>query len=300
MGFGQEKETGERLFYEVFAMTMQKDDFEQIIKEDLYSEAEAIQKEIDAAGIEDVPSAFKKSMRLKLQNRIDEYEKEKICAGLSEKDREALLLGRKLLEERSASKKSGRKKRWKIYAASAAAVLLVLTAGITSIGGAERVASVMELIIGDRKVVQVDSDEKNKVSKNEEEENAYQKIRDTFGVEPVKLIRLEKSMKFLQMDLDENLQVAEMLYQYDEKNFLYVVSAGYYNSSFGFDADDKIIDKEIVEVDGNNIELIEYEVKQTGTIKCSAHFTYQKLEYFLTGKLEIEEFKKILKNLYFL
>lgn len=300
MGFGQEKETGERLFYEVFAMTMQKDDFEQIIKEDLYSEAEAIQKEIDAAGIEDVPSAFKKSMRLKLQNRIDEYEKEKICAGLSEKDREALLLGRKLLEERSASKKSGRKKRWKIYAASAAAVLLVLTVGITSIGGAERIGSVMELIIGNRKVVQVDSDEKNKVSKNEEEENAYQKIRDTFGVEPVKLIRLEKSMKFLQMDLDENLQVAEMLYQYNEKNFLYVVSAGYYNSSFGFDTDDKIIDKDIVEVDGNDIELIEYQVKQTGTIKCSAHFTYQKLEYFLTGKLEIEEFKKILKNLYFL
>ena len=66
------------------------------------------------------------------------------------------------------------------------------------------------------------------------------------------------------------------------------------------DTDDKIIDKDIVEVDGNDIELIEYQVKQTGTIKCSAHFTYQKLEYFLTGKLEIEEFKKILKNLYFL
>ena len=107
-------------------------------------------------------------------------------------------------------------------------------------------------------------------------------------------------MTFLQMELDENLQVAELLYQYGEKNFLYVVSAGYYNSSFGFDADDKIIDKEIVKVDGNDIELIEYQVKHTGTIKCSAHFTYHKLEYFLTGKLEIEEFKKILKNLYFL
>lgn len=300
MGFGQEKETGERLFYEVFAMTMQKDDFEQIIKEDLYSEAEAIQKEIDAAGIEDVPSAFKKSMRLKLQNRIDEYEKEKICAGLSEKDREALLLGRKLLEERSASKKSGRKKRWKIYAASAAAVLLVLTVGITSIGGTERVASMIELAIVGRRVVKINSDEKHKVSESAEEGNAYQKIKDSFGIEPVKLIRLEKSMKFLQMDLDENLQVAEMLYQYEEKNFLYVVSAGYYNSSFGFDADDKIIDKEIVEIAGNDIELTKYQVKRTGTVKCSAHFTYQKLEYFLTGKLEIEEFEKILKNLYFL
>ncbi len=299
MGFGQEKETGERLFYEVFAMTMQKDDFEQIIKEDLYSEAEAIQKEIDAAGIEDVPSAFKKSMRLKLQNRIDEYEKEKICAGLSEKDREALLLGRKLLEERSASKKSGRKKRWKIYAASAAAVLLVLTVGITSIGGAGRVVSVMELIIGDRKVVQVDSDEKNKVSKNEEEENAYQKIKDTFGAEPVKIIKQEKGIKFLQMELDENLQVAEMMYQYSNRNYWYIISAGYYKSSFGHGVEDKIIDEEEIEVGGNKIELIVYRRKESGETRCSAHFTYRGLEYFMTGDAKKEDFVAILKNLYF-
>ncbi len=300
MGFGQEKETGERLFYEVFAMTMQKDDFEQIIKEDLYSEAEAIQKEIDAAGIEDVPSAFKKSMRLKLQNRIDEYEKEKICAGLSEKDREALLLGRKLLEERSASKKSGRKKRWKIYAASAAAVLLVLTVGITSTGGAERVASMIEQVVGERKVVKVNTDKENKVSENEEEENAYQKIKDSFGIEPVKLIRLEKSMKFLQMDLDENLQVAEMLYQYNNRNYWYIISAGYYKSSFGHDIEDKIIDKDEIEVNGNKIELIVYQRKESGETRCSAYFTYRDLKYFLTGDAEKKDFELILKNLYFL
>lgn len=300
MGFGQEKETGERLFYEVFAMTMQKDDFEQIIKEDLYSEAEAIQKEIDAAGIEDVPSALKKSMRLKLQNRIDEYEKEKICAGLSEKDREALLLGRKLLEERSASKKSGRKKRWKIYAASAAAVLLVLTVGITSIGGAERVSSMVELIIGERKIVKINSDKENKVSEDNEEQKAYQKIKETFGIEAVKLIRLEKGMRFLQMDLDENLQVAEMQYQYNNKNYWYIISAGYYKSSFGHDVEDKIIDEDEIEVDGNKIELIVYQRKQSGETRCSAYFTYRDLKYFLTGDAEKEEFKLILKNLYFL
>ena len=286
MGFGQEKETGECLFYEVFAMTMQKDGFEQIIKEDLYSEAEAIQKEVDVSGMEDVPDTLKKEIRLKLQNRIDEYEKERVCAGLSEKDREALMLGRKLLEERSASKKAGRKKRWKLYVASAAAVLFVVTFGFTSVGGAERVASVFEQIVGERKVVKINTDKEYKMSENEEEQKAYQKIKDTFGIEPVKIIKPEKGMKFLQMELDENLQIAEMLYQYGEKNFLYVVSAGYYNSSFGFDADDKIIDKEIVEIDGNDIELTKYQVKQTGTIKCSVHFTYRELEYFMTGKLE--------------
>lgn len=299
MGFGQEKETGERLFYEVFAMTMQKDDFEQIIKEDLYSEAEAIQKEIDAAGIEDVPSAFKKSMRLKLQNRIDEYEKEQICAGLSEKDREALLLGRKLLEERSASKKFGRKKRWKIYAASAAAVLLVLTVGITSIGGAGRVASIIEQAVGEGKVVKVNTDNENKVLEKEEEQIAYQKIKDTFGIEPVKIIKQEKGIKFLQMELDENLQVAEMMYQYSNRNYWYIISAGYYKSSFGHGVEDKIIDEDEIEVGGNKIELIVYQRKESGETRCSAHFTYRNLEYFLTGDAKKEDFVALLKNLCF-
>lgn len=300
MGFGQEKETGERLFYEVFAMTMQKDGFEQIIKEDLYSEAEAIQKEVDVSGMEDVPDTLKKEIRLKLQNRIDEYEKERVCAGLSEKDREALMLGRKLLEERSASKKAGRKKRWKLYVASAAAVLIVLTFGITSVGGAERVASAIEMMIGDRKVVKVNSDKENKVSENAEEENAYQKIKDTFGIEPVKVIKPEKGMKFLQMELDENLQVAEMMYQYNNKNYWYIISAGYYKSSFGHDVEDKILEEDEIEVDGNKIKLIVYQRKESGEVRCSASFTYRDIKYFLTGDAKKEDFELILKNLYFL
>ncbi len=299
MGFGQEKETGECLFYEVFAMTMQKDGFEQIIKEDLYSEAEAIQKEVDVSGMEDVPDTLKKEIRLKLQNRIDEYEKERVCAGLSEKDREALMLGRKLLEERSTSKKAGRKKRWKLYVASAAAVLIVLTAGITSLGGAERVASVVELIIGERKTVKVNSDSENKVSEDDEEQKAYQKIKDVFEIEPVKLIRLEKGMKFLQMELDENLQVAEMLYQYNNRNYWYIISAGYYKSSFGHDVEDKIIEEDEIEVDGNKIELIVYQRKESRETRCSASFTYRDIKYFLTGDAKKEDFEIILKNLYF-
>lgn len=281
-------------------MTMQRDDLEQVIREDLYGEAEAIQKEVDASEIKEMPDALKDDIRLKLQSRIDTYEKEQAYAGLSEEDREALMLGRKIREERSGGRKKRRKRRIRMYAASAAAVLLVLGVGMTSTGGAERIASVIEQVVGGRKVVQVDSDEENKVSENEEEERAYQEIKDTFGIEPIRLYNQKKGMKFIQMHLDDSLQVAEMIYEFDEKTLLYVISAGYYNSSLGFDGDDEIIDKENMEIEGNNIELSVYQVKGTGTIKCSAHFTYKKLEYFLAGKLDKEEFIEILKNLYFL
>lgn len=281
-------------------MTMYKDDLEQVIKEDLYREAESIQREVNASEIEEVSNTLKNDIRSKLQERIDAYEEEQAYAGLSEKDREALKLGRKLQEERSAVKEARRKRRWKMYAATAAAAVLVLTVGMTSMGGAEKFASVIEQVVGGRKVVQVDSDEGNKVSENEEEQKAYQEIKDTFGVFPVRVTNLKKGIKFIRMNMEEDLQTAEIMYQYENQTLLYVVSAGYYDSSFGFDTDDEIIDKEIMEVDGNDIELTVYKIKKTDAIKCSAHFTYQKLEYFLTGKIEKEEFKSILKNLYFL
>lgn len=281
-------------------MGMQKDDLEQVIREDLYSEAEAILREVDESGTEQMSSALKDDIRLKLQSRIDTYEKEQVYTGLSEKDREALMLGRRLQEERSDEHKARMKRRLRAYMASAAAILLVLGVGITSTGGTERIASVIEQVVGGRKVVKVNSDEENKVSENEDEQKAYQRVKDTFEVTPVKLYNQKKGMKFVQMNLDDALQIAELLYQYGDKNIWYIISAGYYDSSLGFDADDKVIDNEEIDVDGNIIELTTYQLKETKEIKYSAHFTYQKLEYFLLGDIKKKDFEVILKNLYFL
>lgn len=281
-------------------MGMQKDDLEQVIREDLYSEAEAILREVDESGTEQMSSALKDDIRLKLQSRIDTYEKEQVYAGLSEKDREALMLGRRLQEERSDEHKARRKRRLRAYMASAAALLLVLGVGITSTGGAERIASVIEQVVGGRKVVKVNSDEGNKVSESEDEEKAYQEIKDMFGMESVRLATQKKGIKYIEMNIDDDLQIAEMLYQYDNKKLLFIVSAGYYNSSFGFDTDDDVVDTEELDINGNIIELTTYRLGETNEIKCLAHFTYKKLEYFLQGSIEKEDFKLILKKLYFL
>lgn len=285
------------LFYGVFIMTMQKYDLEQVIKEDLYGEAEAILKEVDASGMEAVTGTLKDDIRRKLQERIDTYEEERTYAALSDKDKEALALGRKLQEERTAAQKT-RTKRRRLYAVSAAAVL-ALAVGMTSMGGAERIISVIEQAVGGRSVVKVNSDEENKISENEDEQKAYQKIKEAFKVAPVKVIKPEKGMKFVSMDLDESLQLAELLYQYNDSNFWYIVSAGYYDSSFGIDADDEILDKEELDVEGNMIELTTYRLKETKEIKHLAHFTCQKLEYFLLGSMEKKDFELILENLYF-
>lgn len=287
----------------IYIMANKEDRIEKKIKEDLYKKAEEIREEISRTEGSEISEELKEDIRIKLQEQIDAYEEEKAYAGLSEEDREALRLGREIRDGRKAGKAPLRmvrgKRRWRMYAAVAAAMVLVLAIGMTSMGGAERIASVIEQFVGEREVVQVDSDEGNMVSESEDEQKAYEEIKDAFGVEPIKLMK-QNNVEFIEMNLDENLQVAELIYRYNDKNLWYVISAGYYDSSFGFDVEDEIIKKEKIEVGDNIIELTTYRMEGTKEKKCSAHFTYNTLEYFLTGIVNEKDFKLILETLYFL
>lgn len=283
-------------------MENQKDKIEERIKEDLYKEAEAIRQEVDSERTGEVSEDIKKNIRLKLQKKIDAYEKERIYASLSEEDREAMELGKKIQKEQKESKfnrKSYGKRRWNVQWGLAAVIVLVFAIGMTSIGGAERIASVIEQVVGDRKVVKVNSDNENMVAENEDEEKAYQEIEDVFGVKPVKLLKQKAELRYIEMNLDEDLQVGELMYQYNDTNLVYIINAGYYDSSFGIDVEDEIIKEETITMEKSDIDLTVYKVENTNEDRCLAHFTYQKLEYFLIGTIDEEDFKLILKNLYF-
>ena len=134
------------------------------------------------------------------------------------------MLGRLLLEILLEADTVRRKRKRRLYAASAAAAMLALAAGMTSLGGAERIASIIEQAVGGRRIVKVNSDKENKISENEDEKEVYQKLKEVFGTEPVRMYNQKKGMSFVRADLDENLQIAELLYQYNEKNFWFITA----------------------------------------------------------------------------
>lgn len=280
-------------------MIRQNDDFEQMIRENLRQEAEDIEKEVNESGVEDISAEQKEAIRLKLKNRIAANERERAYAGLSEEDREALEIGRKIREEQKAGKKKKRVIKGIKYAAAAAVVAVVCTGvhSMTSVGHGEKFASTIEQMVGGRKIVKINSDDERKISENKEE-MAYQKLKETFGIDIVRLVK-KKGIQFKYMNLDESLQTAELLYEYEGHNVWYVIGAGYSISSFGFDAEDEIIEKENVKLGNATVEMLIYKRKGSGEIKCSAHFTYQKLEYFMAGNIYKEDFEEILKNIYF-
>ena len=226
-------------------------EFEEIAKE----EEESLEKDTSLV----VPEGTKEAVLARLKEQMREYqreqaenearEREEAINNLSEEDRKALELGRKMLKaevgtaDTSEKKVHYSRKPLKIYLALAAVIVCVLAMGITSMGGPERVVRMVRQAVGDRDVEQVDSnktDKQNKIIEGEAEEEAYQKIRDTFDTDVVKVFVCLPDMKFDTMNLDESKQVAEMYYSYDGETIGYIINMPYRDSSWGVDFEDSV------------------------------------------------------------
>ena len=229
---------------------------------------------------------------------------ENLYANMSEEDLKALAIGRRILEEEEKANRERKvvrkkKKRMQMYVGLAAALVLAMTAGLTSMGGPEKIISMMQRMVGGREIEQVDSGEDNLILVNEDEEEAYQKINDEFGIMPTKVVIVSDKMKFVNMTLDEVSQTAELYYDYNGKQLIYFISASYRKDSFGYEIADEVIDQYFIEVDDTQIEITEYQVIGEEALRFSADFEHTDLKYFLTGIMEQSEFELIIKNLHF-
>ena len=285
-------------------------EFEEIAKE----EEESLEKDTSLV----VPEGTKEAVLARLKEQMREYqreqaenearEREEAINNLSEEDRKALELGRKMLKaevgtaDTSEKKVHYSRKPLKIYLALAAVIVCVLAMGITSMGGSERVVRMVRQAVGDRDVEQVDSnktDKQNKIIEGEAEEEAYQKIRDTFDTDVVKVFVCLPDMKFDTMNLDESKQVAEMYYSYDGETIGYIINMPYRDSSWGVDFEDSVEKKYSKEIHKCKINITLYEIEDSNVPKCVAKFKYGNIEYMLMGTMSEQNFEKILKNLFF-
>ena len=251
-------------------------DLEEIIREELHKEAEETRRTVEASETEELSRDRKEAIRQNLKEQIDEYKKEKVYEQLSPEDREDLELGRQIRREREeAQEKKGRKRFGKIALNLAAVLALVSVLGITSVGGPARLVEMMKRAVGAREVVQVDSNEENLKIAEEREEEAYQKIKDAFGVDPVKIIASPEGFEFSELVIDENMQMAELFYQYNGENTVYFINASYSSASWGMDAEDKVTDTFFIEKKGTRIEIKEYEISESKKTRYSANYKYK-------------------------
>ena len=176
---------------------------------------------------------------------------------------------------------------------------LLLVVGMSTMGDGGGFVKTIKSLVGEREVLQVDSGEDNKVIEVESEEEAYQRIKDNFDLNPVKVIALPVEAKFSKAIIEKELKIGEVYYQYNGENIVYIISADQAKNSVGMDREDQVIEQYCIEVQGINIEIKVCQLPETKKKRYFAHFNYQKGEYFLIGVMARDEFEEILKNLYF-
>lgn len=187
----------------------------------------------------------------------------------------------------------------KMYLALAAVIVCVLAMGITSMGGPERIVRMMTQNVGDREVEYTVKGEKVKTIENEDEEKAYQEIRDNFDTEVVKIFICLPEMHFDSMELDKDKQMADMYYYYNNKTIAYCINLPYRENSLGVDFEDPIEKKYTKKIHNCKVDVTMYKIDKNKEFGCAAEFRYNGIDYLLTGTMKQQEFDKILKNLIF-
>lgn len=269
------------------------DNTEQLIQKEFHNEADSIEKDVETICADEVVTErITDEIRSNVDKNIDQYEKERIYSLLPEEDKKALEIGRRIQR-----KKPGKRK--KMYLSLAAALVLAMAIGVTSLGGPERIIKLMSSVVGDREIAQVDSSDDNYLSLEEKEENAYQEIKDEFGCDIVRIVPCVSNMVFDKGILDKQLQTAEIYYEINNEQISYYINASYMEASWAVDIEDEVINKWTETIKGCDINIREYSADSSKVQRFSASFEYKGLEYFINGTLEKEELEKILNYLYF-
>lgn len=205
--------------------------------------------------------------------------------------------------EKEAGKKKvkKRKRHWKAYGIVAIVAVLAMMWSMVSIGGTPFFGRVLNDIIGDREMVKVNTEredgDKNKVDVYDESK-VYEEIKDKFGMDVVRLKRNSIGMSLIQSDIDEVLKKVCLLYEDDDTLIQYQMEIQSENKLYAYDIEDKKVKRTQITVDGNKIDVIQYELDD-GNEENVAQFAYENVFYTINTTMEEADFKELLKNLYF-
>ena len=206
------------------------------------------------------------------------------------------------IEKKAGKKKVKKRKRhWKVYGIVAIVAVLAMMWSMVSIGGTPFFGKLWTQTIGDRKMTQVDTEredgDKNKVD-DYDESKVYEEIKEKFGMDVVRFRRKSDGMALVQSDIDEVLKKVCLIYENNNTFIQYQMEIQSENKSYAYDIEDKKVKRTQITVDGNKIDIIQYELDD-GNEENIAQFTYEDVFYTINATMEEDDFKELLKNLYF-
>ena len=289
-------------------------------EEELQKEADAIEKELEAdPNLKDLelPEGFDRRMEERLraidaeQAKTIEKSKHNISGNeteeqhvsyeshLSDEDREALELGRKMLEQKNHLRRRIPRKA-KVWLPLAASMLLILACGITSVGSKSYWKNLWKRMLGEQKNTVINVEDMDTIKSEEQPgDEAYHNIDETLQVNVVRIIKGLGKMRIKDYEIDEQQKLAKIFYDYNGKTLLYGIYLNDEDSSYSEKVSDQLTDEFDVTNEKQTIHVTEYQVRDTDEYRYVTNFEYQGIHYRLKGIMKRSDFEEILKNLYY-
>lgn len=288
----------------------------RLLQEDMQKEADHISKMLDnrpEEEKEDLPASDYMEVLVSLQKfaeteaKLEEERKaqaEKTKAAETQAQPEEAQ-SRLSSEEQELIRLGGvykKRRKWNRLAILVAALVCVLSLGLTATGGPDKLFQEIRWKLAGREQTNIDSDDDRVVAPDDaSEEEAYQKIEDTFNFYPVRMNYLPEGIEFIKFSIDEIMQNAQVMYMNTRNATIsYTMYPDYRTSSTTTNIEEFLVKEKQVIVNDVVITVKKYYEEKEQQTRFTADFNHLDVHYsILILGLEEEEMKKIVENLYF-
>ena len=193
--------------------------------------------------------------------------------------------------------KTARRPRIRLRAALAAALVAILALGVGMVGSGKKVylPVVSQREDGDESTTKVNNNEGN-LNSGYDEEEICQEIEDQLGVLPVRFGYQPKGMNLEKFWITEEKE-AILKYTCESEMIHVYISKDYDESSINFKVDGAL--KDMVQAEAMSIEVPVYEYEDSeGNVYMQSSFEYLNTYYSIDAMMDLEEFEKILENIW--
>ena len=130
------------------------------------------------------------------------------------------------------------------------------------------------------------------------EDEAYEEIEEKIGIQALRLGYKPKGMKLEKVYIDENTGEAQMELYYDENCIRIYENKQSENATFNTQFDAKVVDTVEVFFFERELKIEEMYIDGKDTF-LSVHFAQGNAYYNITSNLDIEEFRKVIIEIFF-
>lgn len=296
-----EKEKVESLY--VTREMAEDKEMDEKIRQDLIHVADQAEKEFQKEEALGAPRMKPEEKQQLFDDIVGELKKKGIWEEspedqLSAEDREALRLGRELLNNPKKKRSAVIHKIFKGVAGAAVVAVGVFVLSMSSEANRVRILSAWNSIVNDELSMNIDTNEKMKEFENQISENkVYDLIEEKLGIKALKVVYIPTGMQYSDYSINAEDGVAITYYKYKDT----IVSVCMYRkdlmSNRAQKFDGEIVDS--VELYAENISTKIWNIKDSDEESYISEFEYENGYYTICGDMPQSEFEKLVSAIIF-